>query len=97
MWTNHEGKDSLMSHGHDINISHMTPHNRGAYALQTNPGSDDDSTLTPKGSNSISGDSHGSILYSCWVYGIEGHLLQYCSKTGNKADVNWTHIHCIPT
>ena len=74
IWINHEGKDSPMSHGHDINYNHMTPCNRGAYALQTNPGDDDNSTLTPKGSISISGHSHGSSVYSCWVCGMEGDL-----------------------
>ena len=75
MWMNHEGKDCLMSHGHDINCNHMKPCNRGVYALQANSGKDDDSTLTPNGSNSFSGDSHDSCLYSCWVCGTEGHLL----------------------
>ena len=46
-----------MSHGHNINYKYMTLHNRGIYSPQPNPGDDDDSTLTPDGSNSISGDS----------------------------------------
>ena len=58
----------------------MTPHNRGVYTLQANLDDDDDSTLTPKGSNSICGDLHGLSLYSCWVCGMEGYLSQYCSK-----------------
>ena len=66
MWTNHEDKNSPLSLGHDINYNHMMPYNRGVDALQANPGNDDNSTLTPKGSNSINGDSHGLSLYSCW-------------------------------
>ena len=84
LWTNHESKDSPMSHGHDINYNYITPHNRGAYGSQTNLCHDDNSTLTPKGSNSVSGDLHGSSLYSCWVCGTEGNLSQYCSKTVNR-------------
>ena len=75
MWTNHEGKDIPMSYWYDINYSHMTPCNRGVNAVQANPGNDDDSTPTPKGSNSISGDLHGLSLYSYLVCGMEGHLL----------------------
>ena len=80
MWIHHEGQDSPISHGHDVNYNYMTPHNRGVYALQANPGNDDDSTLTPNCSNSISGNLHGLSLYSCWMHGKEGHLSQYHSK-----------------
>ena len=75
MWTNHEDQDSPMSHSHIVNHNHMTLHNRGAYLLHSNPGDSDDSTLTPNGSNTISGDSHGLSLYSYWVCWMEGHLL----------------------
>ena len=75
MWTNHEGQDSPMSQDLNINYKYMTPHNRGIYPSQANPGDNDDSTLTPNGSNSISGDLPGLSLYSCWVCGMEGHLL----------------------
>ena len=74
MWTNYEGQDSPMSHGHDVNYSYMTPHNRGIYALQANKGDDDNSTLTPNGSISISGDLYGVCLYSCWMCGMVVHL-----------------------
>ena len=70
-----------MSHGHNVNYKYMTTHNRGIFPLQTNPGDNDDSTLTQYGNKSISGFSHGFSLYSYWVCGKEGHLLQYCSKT----------------
>ena len=95
MWRNHEGQDSPVSHGHNVNYSHMTLCNRGVYPSQSNPGDADDTTLTPNGSNSISGDAHGSSLYSCWVCGTQGHLSQYCSKLLVEADVNQTHIHCM--
>ena len=65
VWTNKEGQDSPMSHGHNTNYNYMTSHNRT---------DDDDLTLTLNGSNSGSGESHGSGLHSCWVCGIEGHL-----------------------
>ena len=42
---------------------------------------DDDSTLTPNGNDSVSGESHALSLYSCWVCEREGHLSQYCSQT----------------
>ena len=93
VWTNHEGQNSPVSHGHNVNYNHMTLHNRGVHLSHSNPGGNDDSTLTPNGSNSISGDSHGLSLYSCWVCGMEGNLLWYCSKT---VGVNQNHIHCIP-
>ena len=94
---NHESQESPMSYGHNVNYNHMTLHNRSVYSSQLNPGVDDDSTLTPNGSNSVSGDSHGLSLYSCWVCGMEGHLSQYCSKLSVEVDVNQTHIHCITT
>ena len=84
MWTNHEGQDSPVSHGHNVNYNHTTPCNRGVYSLQANPGDDDDLTLTPNGSNNIRGDSHDSSLYSHWVCGMEGHLPWYCSKTVDR-------------
>ena len=61
MWMNHEGQNSPMSHGHNVNYNHMAPHNRGVYSSQSNPGDDDDSTLTQNGSNSVNGDSHGLL------------------------------------
>ena len=97
MWTNHEGLDSPMRHGHNVKYNHMTLHYRGVYSLQSNLGDDDDSILTHHGSNSISGDSHGLSLYSHWVCGMEGHLSQYCLKFLVEADVYQSHIHCIPT
>ena len=81
MWTSHKGQDSPVSHGHNGHYKYMTQCNRGIYSSQTKSGDDDDSTLTPTGSNSISGDFHGLSLYSCWICGTKGHLSQYCSKT----------------
>ena len=65
MWANHEGQGSPMSHGHNVNNNHIILHNRGVYSSQANPGDDENSTLTPNGSNSVSGDPHGLSLYSC--------------------------------
>ena len=97
IWTNHEGKDSPMSHGHDINYNCTTPRNEGVNALQANPGNDDDSTLTPKGSNSISEDSHASSLYSCWCVGWKATYHDTALKLLIEADTNWIHIYCTST
>ena len=56
------------------NREQRTLHKRGVYSSHSNLGYYDDSTLTPNGSNGISGDSHGSSLYCCWVCGIESFL-----------------------
>ena len=50
VWTNNEGQDSPMSHGHNANYKYMTSCNRN---------DDDDSTLIPNGNNSIGRESHG--------------------------------------
>ena len=71
-WTNNEGQDSPVSNGCDANYKYMTLCKRS---------DNDDSTLTPNGNNTVSGESHVLSLYSCWVYGTEGHLSQYCSQT----------------
>ena len=63
VWKNNKGQDSPMSHGCDMYYKYMTPNNRT-----------DDSTLTPNSCNSVSGESHGLNLYSCWICGTEGHL-----------------------
>ena len=65
MWTNNEGQDSPMSHGYDANCKYLTSHKRT---------DNDNSTLTPNGDNSVSGELHGWGLYSCLVCGTEGHL-----------------------
>ena len=75
MWTNNEVQDSPVSHGHNVDYKYKTPCNRGIYSSQTKPGGNDDSTLTPNSGNNISGDSNDLSLYSCWVCGMEGHLL----------------------
>ena len=62
MGMDHEDQDSTMSHGHNVNYNHTTLYNRGVYPSQSNTGDDDDSSLTPNDSNSVSGDSHGSRL-----------------------------------
>ena len=51
MWTNNEGQYSPMNHGHNANYIYMTQHNRS---------DSDDSTLTPIGSSSVSGESYWS-------------------------------------
>ena len=94
---NHEGKDCLMSHGHDINCNHMKPCNRGVYALQANSGKDDDSTLTQMVAIA-SVETH--MTHVCTVVGCVGQKATYYDtalKLLIEADMNWTHIHCIPT
>ena len=93
VWTNNEGQDSPMNQGHDINYKYMTLHKRI---------DDDDSTLTPNGNKSISGESYGSSLCSCWVCGTEGHLSPYCSQIAGmdeqKPDSHTPcpHMMCVP-
>ena len=74
MWTNHEGQDRPMNQGYNVNYNHTTECNRGVYSQQAKPGDNDNLALTPNGSNSVSGDSHGLSLYSFLVCGMEGHL-----------------------
>ena len=97
MWTNHEGQGSPVSHGHSVNYNHTTLHNKGVYLSQANPDGNDDPIVTPNSSSSVSGDSHGMSLCSCWVCGMEGTYHKTALKLLVEADVNWTHIHCIPT
>ena len=49
VWTNNEGQDSPIRHGHNPNNKYMTSCNRA---------DNDDSTLTPNGNNNVSEESH---------------------------------------
>ena len=69
MWINYEGKDSPMIHGNDIYYNHMTPHNRGVYALQANPGDDDNSTLTPNSSKASVEICMAQVCTVVWCVG----------------------------
>ena len=86
-----------MSQSHNVNYNHTTACNRGVISPQENPDGDDDSILTSNGSSSITGDSHGSRLYSCWVWGQNATYHDTALKLLVEAGMNQTHIHCIAT
>ena len=90
MWTNNEGQDSQVSDGCDANYKNMTSCKRT---------DDDNATWTTYGNNSVSGELHGSSLYSCWVCGTEGLLSLCCSQTNGidrqEPDSHTLYLHMM--